>query len=390
MVKGKYILFISAIILVAIVFVFSKKTEDIPVLEVRAVEKIPSRIDTLITSYDSLISSLLNKSGTVGAAIVITYEGKTVYLKTHGVKKYGQDDPVNEHTVFRLASVSKTITGVLAGILDYQNRLNLDAKVVDILQGFQLKDSVNTVDLSIRHILCHGSGLVPHAYDNLVEAKVAMPVIIDSLRLVNISDVPGKLYGYQNVIFSLYDTLSAIKTGKSYSTLLEECIFDPLGMEDASADFRSFSEGENIAYPHRYKQVISLNDRYYNTPAAAGINASISDMGAFIAALSCPSGNTLDQQALMEVFQPQIQSPLASYYLKRWNTVESKHYGLGWRIIGSHGKHIAYHGGFVSGYRAEVAVCPGEKFGIAYLSNSPDSIAAMAVPLFLELYFENP
>jgi beta-lactamase class C len=49
---------------------------------------------------------------------------------------------------------------------------------------------------------------------------------------------------------------------------------------------------------------------------------------------------------------------------------------------------IAYHGGYVRGYQAEVAVCPEERIGIAYLSNSPNGVASRIVPGFLKFYID--
>jgi beta-lactamase class C len=68
--------------------------------------------------------------------------------------------------------------------------------------------------------------------------------------------------------------------------------------------------------------------------------------------------------------------------------VDSKAYGIGWRIIDYKGRKIAYHGGFVKGYRAEIALCKAENFGIVYLSNSPSAIAARSVPEFINRLFE--
>jgi beta-lactamase class C len=357
------------------------------------VEKVLTRTDSLIMQYDSLFTSLLDSAQTVGAALVITHNGEVIYQKCHGLREVGGDDPVNANTVFRLASVSKPVTGVLAGIMANEGTIGLDDRVSDYIPGFTLKDSLSTRELTVRNILSHSSGLVPHAYDNLVEAKIPFRVILDSLRHVNIAGPPGIYYGYQNVVFSLYDTIAAIKTGKQFENLLQEKLFDPLGMEHASAGLHAFQQNRNKAMPHGRTatgyRTLPLNDRYYNTNPAAGINASISDMGRFLAALTANDPALLDPAIPDTVLSPQIISPLRRVYLRRWTGVESKYYGLGWRIIGYNGRQIAYHGGYLSGYRAEIAVCREEGIGIAYLSNSPGSVGSEVVPAFLDLWFES-
>ena len=393
MTKSIYIL-AAAIILIVFTGYYYQSNDKAPDSEVEEIvaEKVYTKMDSLIFQYDTLLSNTIDSVGTVGAAIVITYKDEIAFLKCYGVKEKGGIDSINENTIFRLASVSKTITGVLAGILSDENSIDLDDKVIDYLPDFKLKDSINTHDLSIRNILSHTSGLVPHAYDNLVEAQVPFSIIMDSLHRVNISDVPGKLYGYQNVVFSLYDTISSIKTSKNFNELLHEKLFNPFGMTEASAGFPSFAKNDNKALPHgRYKGKygdLKLNDRYYNTNPAAGINASISDMGQFLLALSGNDTSILRNDVAKEVLSPQVISPLRWNYLRKWDKVESKHYALGWRIIGYHGKPIAYHGGYVQGYRAEIALCRDEDFGIAFLTNSPNAVGSMSIPMFLDLYFE--
>ena len=70
--------------------------------------------------------------------------------------------------------------------------------------------------------------------DNLVEADQELPDIIERLVEVDISAPPGQLYGYQNVLFSMLDPIAKKATGIPYQVRLEQKIFHPLGMTDAS------------------------------------------------------------------------------------------------------------------------------------------------------------
>ena len=353
--------------------------------------RVPTATDTLLNTYNTLLTAKIDSLGTVGAALVITHNGEIIFERCFGVKEAGGTDSIDIHTVFRLASVSKTVTGVLAGILSKDNSPGLDEYVSDYLPGLGFKDSITTADLKIRHLLSHTSGLVPHAYDNLVEAKVPYRVIMDSLYRVNISASPGELYGYQNVMFSLYDTISALANSSSFPDLLSERVFQPFGMSDASAGFAPFENNKNKAYPHRRGPkgftVSRLNDRYYSTLPAAGINASIYDMGHFLIALSTLDSSGLSSDVKKEIFSPQVRTPLRWVYFRKWDRLDSKDYGIGWRIVGYKGRTIAYHGGYVQGYRAELAYCEEDDLGIAFLTNSPNGVGSISIPLFLDLYF---
>ncbi|MCK3685449.1 serine hydrolase domain-containing protein [Maribellus sp. YY47] len=350
-------------------------------------------IQSTLNQFDSILSENLKQSGTVGAAAVITYKGRIALLRCYGVRKVGTKDPVNENTVFRLASVSKSITGVLAGILDDENIVKLDDKVADYVPALSLKDPVCTKELTVRHLLSHTSGLIPHAFDLMVEDHVPLDKIIERLPEVPMTASPGKMYGYQNVMYSLYDPVASAKTKQSFDHLIREKVFVPFQMKDASTGFEAFEENENKAYPHQNTgnhnfKAMKLNDRYYSTAPAAGVNASISDLGQLLANLTDPESKVISKKIRETIFAPQVVSPLTRGYFHSWGKgVQSKQYSIGWRIVDYKGRKIAYHGGFVSGYKAEMAYCEEEEIGIALLTNSPTSESAQNIPDFLNMIF---
>jgi len=350
---------------------------------------VPPRIEIekIIHEYDSLITAEIKASGTVGAAVAVVYQNKVVYTKCFGVKKSRTKDSIDQHTIFRLASVSKPISGVLAGMLADEQVIGFDNKVAEYIPGLKLKNQKVTDELTIRNLLTHTTGLTAHAYDDLVEQKVPLSQIMNKLYQANTPAMPGQVYAYQNVMFSLLDTIVACKTGKSYCEVLKEKVFIPFGMNDASTGFESFRDNENKALPHSGATTIKLNDRYYNTTAAAGVNASISDMKNFLIALLDNENSVVNENVEEMIFTPYVQTALSPGYFSQWEKVDSKAYGIGWRIVDYKGRKIAYHGGFVRGYRAEIAVCRDEQIGIVYLSNSPGGISARSVPEFINRLF---
>jgi beta-lactamase class C len=234
--------------------------------------------------------------------------------------------------------------------------------------------------------------MVPHAYDDLVESHMPYESIVSRFNNAAITAMPGQIYGYQNVLFGLVDTIFAEKTSMYYSELVAQKIFHPLAMKNASTDFIRFRDNPNKAFPHRggggVYQVLPLNDRYYSVKPAAGVNASISDMAHFIMALLRENDPLLQASAAGEIFAPQVVTPLSRGYFREWDRVNAKYYGLGWRIVDYKGRRIAYHGGFVSGYKAEIALCKEENVGIVYLTNSPNLLASQSVPKFFNALFD--
>jgi beta-lactamase class C len=349
----------------------------------------PSPITRTIREFDKFLRNCLDSMGTVGAAATVCHDREIAYTLTYGVRWAGTMDSVNRHTVFRLASVSKGFTGVLACQLDKQGRMSLDDRVIDYLPGFRLKDSVNTQDMEIRHLLSHTSGLVPHAYDNLAEDGRKIAEILPRLAEVDIAAPPGRLYGYQNVLFSLFDTLALLETGEHYPELISENIFRPLDMEDASTGYRALIWNPDVAFPHMRRNrefyPLPLHTGLYNLLPAAGLNASIDDMGKWLKALLGNSPGTIPPEVLQEISTPEVKTPLKKAYTRQWNPIEGRYYSFGWRVFDYKGHRIMYHGGYVRGYRAEIAFCPELGTGVAFLENSPDRVASLFVPTFFNL-----
>ncbi len=395
--KQKYILLIIFLIVAIVTLVVGYTfVQDKPAMEKIIEQVIPvdhsKEIKDVLTQFDSIYNAANDSSDAVGGAVVITYKGQIVFSKCFGVKTIGENNPVDENTLFRLASVSKTVTGVLAGILVNENVVGLDEKVADLIPGFRLKNDESTKNLTVRHLLSHSSGLEPHAFDMLVEDLVPLDLIISRLNEAEIAAPPGKVYGYQNVMFSLFDPVIQAKTHKTYQQVMKETVFEPFGMKNASLDFESFESSTNKALPHQQTEksykVLKLNNRYYSTAPAAGVNASISDMGQFLLAISGDDDDLFPTEARQITFNPQIETPLKRSYYRNWGALGTKHYALGWRIIKYKNHTIAQHSGYVSGYQAEIAVCPDYETGIAVLTNSPNNMFSTSVPAYLSLLIE--
>ena len=227
----------------------------------------------------------------------------------------------------------------------------------------------------------------------MVEHFVPFEEILSRLNEVDISGPPGMYYGYQNVMFSIFDTITVLTTSKSYEEMLKEKIFQPFHMENASAGYKAFKNNNNKAYPHRGSPAKyfekPINARYYNTLPAAGVNASIKDMANYMLAITSNDTLLLNDSIKNIVFSPQIRSYVRYKYFRRWADVEAVYYGLGWRIVKSKGKTILYHGGFVEGYRADISICLEDRTGVAFLTNSPSEVSSESVPIFWDLYYKD-
>jgi beta-lactamase class C len=259
--------------------------------------------------YDTYVSEFLAENEVPGTAIAVVEDGEIVFLKAYGIQKVGENHPVDANTVFRIASVSKGFASVLTGLLVRDGILGWDDKVIDYLPDFSLVDTSYTNNLTIRHLLSHTSGVVPHAYDNLVEAYVPIDTVVKRLEKAPVICPVGDCYSYQNVLYSMIGDVVESVTGKSYQELLRERILQPLGMQNTSLSMDGLTASKNYGHPHVRANgqwyPIKLKATYYDVQPAAGINSSIYDMALWLKALL----NGISFDIMDEICRPVVRTP---------------------------------------------------------------------------------
>lgn len=322
-----------------------------------------------------------------GGAVAIVKDGRVVFQKGFGVKEIGKTDEVDEHTIFRLGSVSKGFASVLAGVLVEEGSLSWDIPVSHYLKEFKLIDQGQTDRVQIKHLLSHTSGLPRHSYTNLVEDGLPLDLIISRLEQIPLIAKEGEKLAYQNAAYSAIEKVLEVQTDTDFNTLLDEKLFKPLAMDYSSSSYDSIMYSGNKALPHVYysrsrgRTPISISRKYYNAVSSGGINASASDMGKWLLLLTGHHPNVISDQTLEEIY-----NPLADINNRRfnryWNGVNHSHYAMGWRVLDNHGQKIVYHGGYVNGYRSEIAFSPEEGVGICILINTNSSYPLKVIPDF--------
>lgn len=307
-----------------------------------------------------------------GGAFAIVHRGQIIRLGTYGHTDQGGARPIDANTRFRIASLSKGFSGILAATLAAENRFSLGQPVSSFAPSFQLKPQPRP--LTIEDVLGQRSGFVRNAYDNLLEAGISRDEILPRFSTLEPLCAPGKCYSYQNNVFSLVEDVIGKSSGQPYPRALQERIFEPLGMVGASVGYHPFISAENHARPHLKTRSGWRESRprttYYQVPSAAGINAGIIDMAQWVTALLGHRPDVVSAAVVEEVLTPRIRT--ANELTNRnWRDVlQNAWYGLGWRIYQLPETTLALHGGWVAGYRAEIAFSRELDLGIVILSNA--------------------
>jgi len=320
-----------------------------------------------------------------GAAVTIVKDGRVIYQKGFGIKKKGTSDTVDESTVFRLGSVSKGFASVLAGVFVEEGKIQWNYPVSNYLDAFKLNDPEQTRRIQLKHLLSHTSGLPRHAYTNLVEDGLPLERIIPRLQQVPLIAHEGEQISYQNAAFSTIEMVLEAQTNTGFNSLLRERLFNPLQMANASASFDSIRNSGNRAIPHVYYSrtrgyvPISISRKYYNAVSSGGINASASDMGKWLLLLTGHHPEVISKETLNEIYEP-VATLNNRRFSRHWTGVNRSYYGMGWRVLDYYGQKIVYHGGYVNGFRSEVAFAPDDGIGISILINANSSYPLTVIP----------
>ena len=330
---------------------------------------------------DSMILTL-----TPGAAVVIVKDSQVVFIKGYGYREEGKPEQVDEHTVFRIGSLSKGFAGVLTGLLVKESKLKWTDKVKDYLPDFNMSDAEQAQRLEVRHLLTQTTGLPYHAFSNLIEQGFDSTYVLAQYPRARLAGKEGEYFSYQNAAFSLIEPILMEATGKPFNQLLTEKIFKSVGMADASCDYDGIVNSPNHALPHRYlgKGWVAepITQRYYNFAAAGGVNASISDMGEWLKAMLGHKPTAIPSDVLKDVLTPVIGTGQERPVLQGFIDRDSAYYAKGWRILEQGGDMLVYHAGFVNNYLCEIALNRQDGIGICVLFNAPSPLAGKCIPAF--------
>ncbi|GAB3728951.1 serine hydrolase domain-containing protein [Luteimonas pelagia] len=344
-----------------------------------------------VREFESMAQALVANQRVPGLAMAIVHDGRVLSARGYGITDVRAAEPVDAHTVFRLASLSKGFAGTLTGMLVSEGALRWDSRVAEYMPQFRLNDPIAARQLTVADVLSHRVGLPHHTYDRDIESNADYRDLVNRLYQTPLRCAPGACYGYQNVAFSLIGDVVFAATGQFYSQAIERRLFGPLGMVDASLGLEGIEASSRWARPHVRGRGgwVSLRPKptYYRLPPAAGVNASAHDMAQWLLAQGGHRPDVLPAPLLATLHTPLVDTPTeirggaGSWRRQR---LQAAGYGLGWRIYDYAGHDLVYHAGAVQGYRGMIALLPDRDLGIAVLWNGESSLPSALLPTVLD------
>jgi CubicO group peptidase (beta-lactamase class C family) len=293
-----------------------------------------------------------------GMAVAVVQDGATRFAQGFGVASVEFDLPVDEHSVFHLASVTKIFTGVAMMKLVGSGQVQLETPVTEVLEG--LPRSWHRV--RIRHLLSHTSGLPRWEQSSGFRAvpdderDAVSPA--DRVRFaaeVPLQFEPGARFSYGTTAYVAAGLVIERLTGREFTAFVHDEIFAPLGMASTTygSSYDVVMNRNPVLYNRETGMLRTWVYSYAGSLPAAGANSSMTDMARFLSAVD--QGQVLHPSLLAELWSPTTLSDGSR-----------SGYGLGWTVAEHRGRTVVGHEG---GGHTWVTHFPDEHLSVVILSN---------------------
>jgi CubicO group peptidase (beta-lactamase class C family) len=348
--------------------------------------------------FDATILQALDGYEVPGLAVSVVKDDRVIFSRGYGVKTLGGSDPVDEGTLFAIASISKSTTATCLAILVGEGRLRWEDRVLDYLPDFQLMDAYATREMRVRDLLIHVSGLDEVSGGTIwYGSDFSREEVVRRLRYIHPVVSFRGAYAYQNVMYLMAGQVIKAITGQTWDEFLEERVFHPLGMSDTTSHMEVLATRSNVATPHARVQgaVRAIPYRNHdNVGPAASVNTSAWELAQY-ARLHLGNGafgkqRIIAPQAAAELYHPQV---VTTRSWPDWMAPVRPHvinYGLGWFLQEYCGRKVVYHSGGVDGMRSLLTLLPEENLGIVVLTNQEARLTYPVTYTIVDSYLGNP
>lgn len=194
------------------------------------------------------LATAIARNSVPGAALAVRI-GDRVVEATAGVTDSETGLPVTPATIFRLGSMTKTVTAALAMQQVAAGRIDLDAPVRAVLPELVLADEAAAAIITLRQLLSHRGGFFGDFLDGPSEGDDALAAYVAAgKRLVQVTP-PGTAFSYCNAAFAIAGRMTEVVGGDIWDRLFVDRLAHPLGMARTGARLDAMP-GDDVATSH--------------------------------------------------------------------------------------------------------------------------------------------
>ncbi|WP_086562242.1 serine hydrolase domain-containing protein [Streptomyces africanus] len=311
--------------------------------------------------------------GVPGVAVGVLLDGQEIYA-SHGVTSLSNPLPIDDKTLFPLASVSKTFTATALMRLVAERKVDLDAPVRRYVPELKLADEQAAAQITVLNLLNHTAGLDWNLVDD-GEGDRSLAGLVTKLPQLPLIALPGARASYSQAGYNLAGRIIEKTTGLPFEQAMASLLLEPVGLADtvyglSEVMVRKFAVGYNRGDDgelHSARPWGAFKEGARGDNPGGGLASSVSDL------LHWARFHLGDGEGVV---------PSQALHRMREQTVELRASALGdglgicWflrSLDGPDGLHGIGHGGSGNGQFAELLIVPERNFAVVSLANAgPD------------------
>ncbi len=252
------------------------------------------------------VRQTMRKEGIPGVSIAVIDHGEVVWAQGFGWRDVGRRLPVDTDTRFQAGSISKPVTAMGVLQLEGSGKVCLDSNVNTYLKGWSL-DSKFTNTITLRQLLCHRAGMVPHGFLGSHEHARALsslqvlqrrePVLswltghyLGTIKVVN---PPGSAYNYSGGGYCVVQKAVEDVTGQSFEAAMDQLVLQHVGMNRSTFQ-QPPQDTNNLARGYGWMMSVLGGGRWRVFPekAPAGLWTTPRDLARFAVAVQKAAAGT--------------------------------------------------------------------------------------------------
>jgi CubicO group peptidase (beta-lactamase class C family) len=321
-------------------------------------------------------NDFLDESNVNGLQLCVSVNGKIKLSKGFGFADIESNVVVTPHTLFRINSVSKSVTSAALIKLASENKLDLDAPIHKYVVSFPHKK----YSFSTRELAGHLAGIRDYHENDLSDlvrtehyetASQAIKIFENDSLLFK----PGSQFHYSTFGWNLIGAVIEGASGQNYLDYMREQIWKPMGMLNTCGDDNTKNISNRSSFYDAMGEKNDYGDFSYKY-SGGGLLSSAEDLVKFGNELL--HGDALNPVLTKKLFETQFTT-----------SKNATGYGMGW-FIGKdkNGHRIWYHAGDMLSSSSYLIIYPDHDIVIAFLANSQEGVL-LDVRKIGELFYSN-
>jgi CubicO group peptidase (beta-lactamase class C family) len=339
-----------------------------------------------LSKVRSLIEKRMAAESIPSVSVAVVRRGRVLWEEGFGLADRENRIPASEHTMYYLASVTKTITATSVMMLHEQKKLDLDRPVNKFLGPAKLTSPLwNASEATVRRVANHTGGLTTYAWTCFGSAIECPSSIDNTIRRYGIVFWrPGDHFDYSNIGYAVLGRAVERVSGKSYADFLRNDLFLPLGMSHCSLGIDP--EREKFAAVRYSAEFGRRPPAVSGSPGASAVYCSAHDLARF--AMFHLKSHLADQKPLL------TDSSIDEMQNSTVATDSGGQYGIGWWVkTNEFGYRTLLAQGGTTEASASLQIVPSEGIAVIVLSNTGTTLSSDVIQevlsAMLPLYAQN-